>query len=122
MPPSSGEHGEADRDTSWWLLLRQMAAMLRKNALLKKADWKQTLAEVSFQILRVYPVCIYGKIAPIHPICLSGEHVLTVAVQRLGIKVTSKTKTDSRTYPPYLHVFITPITIDFSILSYEHLS
>ncbi|CAM9319832.1 unnamed protein product [Sphacelaria rigidula] len=44
MPSSSG--GDAEKDSGAWLLLRQMGAMLRKNYLLKKADWRQTVAEV----------------------------------------------------------------------------
>lgn len=37
---------EREKDTGAWLMARQMGAMLHKNFLLKKADWRQTLAEV----------------------------------------------------------------------------
>lgn len=45
MPPAVGD-AAADADSGGWLAARQMLAMLRKNALLKRADWRQTAAEV----------------------------------------------------------------------------
>lgn len=47
MPVSRlyAEH-TGEKETGARLLLRQMGAMLRKNYLLKQADWRQTVAEV----------------------------------------------------------------------------
>lgn len=44
--PRSRRDGGSPADSGAWLATRQMGAMLRKNALLKRADWRQTIAEV----------------------------------------------------------------------------
>lgn len=45
VSPSYAEH-RGEKEVGTRLLFRQMGAMLRKNYLLKKADWRQTVAEV----------------------------------------------------------------------------
>ncbi|CAM9094590.1 unnamed protein product, partial [Laminaria digitata] len=50
MPRSRRDDGST-ADSGAWLATRQMGAMLRKNALLKRADWRQTTAEVAIPAL-----------------------------------------------------------------------
>lgn len=45
-----GVVGKPVADCGAWFAARQMGAMLWKNALLKKAEWKQTTAEVRVQV------------------------------------------------------------------------
>lgn len=57
MPRSSGDDAST-ADSGAWLAVRQMGTMLRKNALLKRADWRQTTAEVGAVVVVVAAVVV----------------------------------------------------------------
>lgn len=47
----------SSKDSGARLACRQMGAILKKNALLKMADWRQTLAEVRYALIRQWQSC-----------------------------------------------------------------